>query len=177
MSAISPSVQAVLDLFEGPLQEVRFADVDAPALARLTQEVEASAAELAAQEAALETLRRNLAERQEQLLSVAQRALAYARVYAEADEALSAQLAAIQLPRPTRRPKEKTAPTKGESAADANATPPLPHAPAAEEPPVEQAASAASGESETETNARTPGSRRGKRREATRVVSLDDGSA
>lgn len=171
MTALSPSVQAILDLFEGPLREVRFADIDAPTLARLAAEVEASAAELAAQEATLDSLRRALAERQEQLLGVAQRALAYARVYAETDEVLSAQLAAIQLPRPARRAKEK--PLKAES--------PTANGEAASPAPVQEVEEGASAAAQTEeanesaSPAQTTVSRRGKRRE--RVVSLDDGSA
>lgn len=58
---------------------------------------------LVAAQLALEAARRSLVERQEVLLQQVQRALAYARVYAEADEALSAQLEAVTLPRAAKR--------------------------------------------------------------------------
>lgn len=115
MDAISPPIQAILEIFDGPLRELRFGDIDAPTLRRLASEVESSAAELEAQQAALNALRQTLSERQEQLLQQAQRALAYARVYAENDEALSAQLAAIHLPRGAKRAKAEAAPAAASS--------------------------------------------------------------
>ena len=99
MSQLSPSVQAVLELFQGPLADLRFADVDAAGLLNLASAVEQSAAAVAEQEALLSELRQTLADRQDSLLLLAQRALAYARVYAEHDDALSEQLARIALPR------------------------------------------------------------------------------
>ena len=92
-------VQAVLELFQGPLAEVRFADVDAARLADSARVVDAAAAAVAEQEAQLSELRQTLADRQDALLLLAQRALAYARVYAEHDESLSEQLSRITLPR------------------------------------------------------------------------------
>ena len=95
-------VQAVLELFQGPLAEVRFADVDAARLFELATAVDTATAVVAEQEAQLAELRQGLADRQEALLVFAQRALAYARVYAEHDEALSEQLSRITLPRATK---------------------------------------------------------------------------
>lgn len=111
MSYISPSVQAVIDLFQGPLAEVRFADVDVSALANLARAAEAAAEELAQHEARVSELKQVLADRQEALLLLAQRGLAYARVYAEADEALTEQLSRINLPKPAkpRKPSSKSA--------------------------------------------------------------------
>ena len=99
MSYLSPAVQAVIDLFEGPLAEVRFADVDAAALLNLARATEAAAGDLAQHEAQLSELRQALADKQDALLLLAQRGLAYARVYAEHDEALSEQLLRINLPK------------------------------------------------------------------------------
>lgn len=101
--AVAAPVQAVLDLFETSLAEVRFGDIDAQSLARLAADVQAAAATVASAQSALEAARAALHERQEALLQQAQRALAHARVHAEADEALSARLEAIALPRSTRR--------------------------------------------------------------------------
>lgn len=103
MSAIATPVRTVLDLFTSDLADVRFGDVDAAALASLASEVEAAAEAAAAAQALLDEARRKLEERQDALLHQAQRALAYARVYAEADAALSARIDAIPLPRPARR--------------------------------------------------------------------------
>ena len=103
MDAIPAPIQSLLDLFSTALVEVRFADVDAQTLARAVADVQAAAAIVSTAQAALEDARQALQERQETLLQYAQRAAAYARVYAENDEALSGRLGAIALPRSTRR--------------------------------------------------------------------------
>jgi multidrug efflux pump subunit AcrA (membrane-fusion protein) len=103
MIAINPAVQALLDLFATSLADVRFADVDGPSLARCAAEVEAAAQAEAVARSALDAANLALQEKQEALLQRAQRALAYARVYAESDTTLTASLEAIGLPRGTRR--------------------------------------------------------------------------
>lgn len=176
MTAISPQIQAVLEVFEGPLAQVRFADVDAATLRGVASEVEAAAAEIEAQQAALEALRKAQADRQEQLLALAQRALAYAKVYAENDDALSARLAAIHLPRaPKRQKAEGGAEANGRSAAPADGGKAAKGRSSAVEASASEDGSTPTNEdtaaAESSTNA---GSRRGKRREATRVVALED---
>jgi hypothetical protein len=111
MIAISPAIQVVLDLFTTDLAEVRFGDLDAPALARLAGDVQTSSEVVVAAQLALDVARGVLHERQETLLQQAQRALAYARVYAEADLALTARLDAITLPRASRRPRSEENPS------------------------------------------------------------------
>jgi hypothetical protein len=106
MSSLSPSVQAVVQLFEGPLAGVRFADIDGSSLGHLATEVEEAARQVQAQEAQLAELKQVLTLRQDALLTLAQRALSYARVYAEGDEALTAELSRIALPRPN-KPRKK----------------------------------------------------------------------
>jgi|SRR6185369_160176 len=124
MSYISPSVQAVIDLFQGPLADLRFADVDVTALANLARVADAAAAELAEHEARVSELKQVLADRQEALLLLAQRGLAYARVYAEPDEALSEQLSRINLPKASKPRKASPKPTSAEAAlAEASAPP------------------------------------------------------
>jgi hypothetical protein len=105
MSAISPPVQAVIDLFAEPLRDVRFADVGASTLAELAASTQAAAEVVAAREAELAEARQALQERQDALLVQAQRALAYARVYAETDPVLTERLEQIALPRAARRPR------------------------------------------------------------------------
>jgi hypothetical protein len=109
MTAIPAPIQTVLDLFTTSLADVRFADVDGPTLARLAAGVEAAALAVATAQAALDAARDALQERQDALLQHAQRALAYARVYAEGDAALSQQLDTVTLPRPTRRARAEDA--------------------------------------------------------------------
>ena len=118
MTSLSPPLQAVVALFRGPLSHVRFADIDAAGLTGLATEVEAAATEVEQQEAKLVELRASLAQRQEALLALAQQALAYARIYAENDEALSAELNDIALARAT-KPRKPSAPkaAKAEEAA------------------------------------------------------------
>jgi len=117
MSPLPPPVQAIIELFRGPFAELRFADVDAAALTTLARSAEAAAADVAKHEAELADLRQILADRQEALLVLAQRGLAYARVYAEHDEALSEQLARINLPRASKPRKANAKPASAEAPA------------------------------------------------------------
>jgi hypothetical protein len=109
MSAIPAPIQTLLDLFTTALADVRFADVDGQTLASSAAEVEVAARSVAAAQAALDGAREALQVRQDALLQKAQRALAYARVYAESDEALSQKLDAVSLPRAPRRPRAEDA--------------------------------------------------------------------
>lgn len=99
MTSLPPLVQSVLDLFQGPLSGVRFADIDAAGLAKSAAEVEAASAEVQRQQAALAESQRDLDERLEALVGLAHQALAYARVYAENDEQLSEEVNRIALPK------------------------------------------------------------------------------
>jgi hypothetical protein len=109
MSSVPASIQAVLDLFTTSLADVRFADVDGPTLGRVAADVEAAAEAVATAQSALDAARDVLQQRQDTLLQHAQRALAYARVYAEGDAALSGQIETVSLPRPTRRGRAEEA--------------------------------------------------------------------
>lgn len=103
MSDASSFIDPLLQLFETALADVRFADVDAQALARAAADVTSAEAELNAAQVVVDAARAQLQERQEALLQAGHRALAYARVYAETDDALSERVSAITLPRPVRR--------------------------------------------------------------------------
>jgi hypothetical protein len=116
MTSLPPPVQSVLELFQGPLASVRFADIDGAGLVKLAAEVEAVASEVQDHEGKLADLRQILAQRQEALLTLAQQALSYARVYAENDEPLLEAVNRISLPRPA---KPRKAPVKGSAARDA----------------------------------------------------------
>lgn len=108
MSTIPSPIQNVLDLFATDLAEVRFGDLDSTKLASLASEVATAADAVASAQAILDDARSKLQEHQDALLQQAQRALAYARVYAEPDAALSARIDAIALPRPVRRLRAET---------------------------------------------------------------------
>lgn len=103
MSAIPSPVQSLLDLFASDLSDVRFGDVDATTLSSAAAEVETAAEALSAAQAVLDEARAKLQEQQDTLMQHAQRALAYARVYAEANASLAARLDAIALPRAAKR--------------------------------------------------------------------------
>jgi hypothetical protein len=110
MTSLPTPIQSILEIFKGALSNVRFADIDASGLATLAAEVETAAAEVQHHEAKLAELRQDLVQRQEALLVLAHQALAYARVYAENDEALLEELNRISLPRAAkaRKPTAKT---------------------------------------------------------------------
>ncbi len=132
-SAIPSPIQSFLELFTTSLADVRFADLDRETLARFAADVEKAGDEVAAAQLALDGARQILQERQEALLQQAQRALAYARVYADGNDALSSRLEAITLPRATRR-------TRGEEAlvlSEAPAPPPRRRGRPRKEPVVE----------------------------------------
>jgi ElaB/YqjD/DUF883 family membrane-anchored ribosome-binding protein len=100
---VSSAVQEVVDLFTKELTHLRFGDLEAGVLAGTADEVKAVAAEVAAAEAVLESARARLSEKQDVLLQKAQRALAYARVYAEGQPELAVRIEQIALPRGPRR--------------------------------------------------------------------------
>ncbi|PRP99903.1 hypothetical protein [Enhygromyxa salina] len=100
-------VQAVLDLFEGPLADIQFPDLDRETLREVAGEVERRRAELCAALETVQAARNNLDDGQAALLEQVRRAHAYASVYAEGDEALSAALADIKLDARKLAPKQK----------------------------------------------------------------------
>jgi ATP-dependent Clp protease ATP-binding subunit ClpA len=100
---ISPAMRALLEVFSTELSEVKFPDVDAEVLDEAAARVKAQAEAVAKAQAALEAARQALAESQEALQQKGQRALSYARVFAEEDAELSMKLEAISLPRPARK--------------------------------------------------------------------------
>jgi hypothetical protein len=119
MTSLPQPLQAVVSLFEGPLSGVRFADIDAAGLTKLAADVSRVQVEVEAHEAKLVELKQYLAQRQEALQALAQQALAYARIYAEGDDALTAQLNDISLPRATKPRKAKAQPADAEVEAEA----------------------------------------------------------
>jgi hypothetical protein len=109
MEAIAAPIRAAIELFETTLSEVRFPDVDARTLASAAAEVDAAGRAVSSAQAALDSARSALQERQDALLGQVYKAIAYARVYAENDEALIQRLNEIALPRGGRVPRKDDA--------------------------------------------------------------------
>ncbi len=114
---ISPAMRALLEVFSTELSEVKFPDVDAEVLEEAAGRVREMAEAVARAQAALEAARQALGESQEALLQKGQRALAYARVFAEEDAALSTRLEAIGLPKSARKGGRPDGVVAGESPA------------------------------------------------------------
>jgi len=102
-SSVPPALQELIALFNAELEEVRFPGVDAQTLSAAADAVDEAARALVLAEAAAEAARERLGEAQEALLTRGQRALAYAKIYAEEQPALWARLETLQLPRTARR--------------------------------------------------------------------------
>lgn len=116
--AIPAPVRAVLDLFEGPLAEVQFPDVDHRSLAAGAVEVEQRRGELQAALEAVQVAREELERSQTELGERARKAHAYATVFAAGDAELVEQLAAIQLdggPKRRGRPRKRKPPRKSQT--------------------------------------------------------------
>jgi hypothetical protein len=96
---IPTAVKELLALFDGPLADVRFPDVDGATLREQVASVDAAVKDVEAAAAAWAEAKRTVDARLETLLQKAQRTLAYARVYAEDKPELDAQLAALILPK------------------------------------------------------------------------------
>ncbi len=178
MTAIAAPIRAVLDLFQSSLADVRFADLDAARLQSLASEVEAAAVELNTRQAALDAARATLTERQESLALQVQRAVAYARVYAENDAALSEQLNAIALPRAAKRAARESAPRTARAALAQGVEKPdeaVTETAAAAEPAPEAPGVEASDAEPVELGAAPP--KRSKRKDAVRTVVRDDSNA
>jgi hypothetical protein len=100
---ISPALQDLLKLFGQELATVKFPELDRGVLEEAAERVKEKAEAVAVAQATLEAARQALYESQEALLQKGQRALAYARIFAEDDAELSAKLDGISLPRPVRK--------------------------------------------------------------------------
>ncbi len=79
---LSQSTRILVDLFQGPLRDVRFPDADAARLDTVVDAVTTANAAVARAEAELVAARESLAEKQRFLALETERTLAYVRVYA-----------------------------------------------------------------------------------------------
>jgi hypothetical protein len=105
--AIPEGMNRLLQLFATDLAKVRFGDLDASALDSAAGAVRAAARELAEAEALADGARASLEAAREALVHKGQRALAYARIYAEGSPDLSQRLEGIALGGGARRLEPK----------------------------------------------------------------------
>jgi hypothetical protein len=112
-------VRAVIELFSTQLAKVRFPDIDAGTLRRQEEACRTEAEVVARAREALAAAESTLARRLEELAGTTDRALAYARIYADADPTratLAAAIAAIATPslqpEPAVAPKRRGRPPK-----------------------------------------------------------------
>ena len=104
MSSITPArdpvsepVATLIDVFGANADALCFPEVDHSILEGLAAELRQAAVEVERQERALQQARQLLDERRDALRARAERGLAYARIFAEDDDALREQLEAIDL--------------------------------------------------------------------------------
>jgi hypothetical protein len=117
----SALARSVIDLYTDELADVRFPDVDLARLQAAREELTSVQCELERCSAELERMRATLAAKAQALDATAERALAYARIYAEKDPRLSARIDAVRRARspaaadgvdaPKRRGRRKKAET------------------------------------------------------------------
>ena len=94
---VSEPLAALIDVFGAHAAALCFPEVDHATLEGLAAELRQAAVEVERQERALQQARQLLDERRDALRARAERGLAYARIYAEDDEALREQLEGIDL--------------------------------------------------------------------------------
>ena len=115
-----PLTVHLLDLFQGPLRDVRFPDADGERLGAAVEAAGAANEALAHAEAAVEAARVVLADKQRIVVQETERTLAYALIYAAERPELRAALDAVPARSATRRGpgrprKTATGETRGET--------------------------------------------------------------
>lgn len=100
--AIPEAAHEVIALYKDRARELAFPDVNAETLEQLQTALHTAQQEVDEAQAALEQACQTRQEREEELLLVAKRAFAYARVYAETDPELAAALQEMEFARPER---------------------------------------------------------------------------
>ena len=94
---IPAPLRDLLSVFAEQLQEIRFGDLDQATLQEAAAHVVALADKAAVAEAALEAARADLAAAQQTLCGIGNRALAYAKIYAETSPDLLFRLQTISI--------------------------------------------------------------------------------
>src|SRR5690349_21012565 len=105
----------LLELFASDLSKIRFGDLDGATLNEAAAAVRAAAREVAEAEALAAAARAALEGARETLLHKGQRALAYARIYAEGSPELAQRLEGISLGGPRRAEPKPITPDLAEA--------------------------------------------------------------
>ena len=112
-SPIPAPLYELMSIFSEQLPNIRFGDIDKGVLDEAMGRVEMAAQKAAEAESVLEMARAELAATQQALLTTGQRALAYARIYAEDQPALLGRLQTLSLaPSPANVVKTREAESK-----------------------------------------------------------------
>jgi hypothetical protein len=111
--AVPADLRAILDLFTSELREIAFPGVDAAVLRHHADEVRARARDVDRARQVLDAARADLEERTRALAGIAERALAYARIYAADQPALAARLASLDSAPATAAPVLPEKPRRG----------------------------------------------------------------
>lgn len=106
---ISPSVQDLVTIFKNDLASVTFPDVSLETLESLATKVRSASKELGAALKQADAAREALEAGQSELQAKAVRGLAYAKVFAEGNDALLEKLSEITLGKAGRSPKKNVA--------------------------------------------------------------------
>jgi hypothetical protein len=123
---IPTNVRDVLALFAGELREHRFGDLDASSLEALAERTRAAALDVERARAALDEAHALLSEARDALAKRAEQALAYAKVFAETDEALATRLREVERPEPPKRRAPKRRAPKRRAPGEATTAAELP---------------------------------------------------
>ena len=115
----SPTVE-LLDLFHGPLRDVRFPDADGDRLRAVVEDAIVASDAVTRAEAAVEAARAVLRENLATVAHETERALAYARVYAAERPELRATLDALGSASPRRTPGRRRKALEASGAKSAN---------------------------------------------------------
>lgn len=105
---IPPQVQELIAVFRDKLGDITFPDVSYAVLEELIEQVRERSAEFEDIKTKIDAAQEAVEEAQRELQQKCLRGLAYAKVFAEGNEELSAQLAAISFGKPSRAPKKPT---------------------------------------------------------------------
>ena len=100
---VPPITRQLLDLFDGPLRDVRFPDADVERLSRAVEEVREVHEALVRAELAVAAAREALADKQLAVAKQTERTVAYARIYAADRPELLATIEALSTPAPRGR--------------------------------------------------------------------------
>jgi len=115
LDATPALARQVIELYSDSLTDVRFPDLDLEDLLSLQNDLHDAQLEIERLETELAQARSELETRNQALLTKSERALAYARVYAQGDEELSARISEID------RSKKNSAGDTGSSMGEAPA--------------------------------------------------------